>query len=110
MGARKHSSNKKWPLSHLKHLKFFQKLFYLEGVLSWYSGGIRLFFLISLFNVSSLNTDIPSFFTFWLPSFLTSQLLFKPITREKISIFTSSILELSTALQVFWSVFRERFF
>lgn len=105
---------KKYPLSSLKELSFFQKILYLDGVAYWFSGLKTLFFLISpslylIFGVISLKTNINSLLIFWLPSYVVSQLVFKSISKNKFSILMNSIYDLVGAPQITWSVLKELF-
>ena len=106
---------KKYKPLALKNLTWIQKWFYLDGVLYWYSGIYKLIYLMCpflylTFGVASLDTTMTQLLIFWLPAYLSGNLMYKSIARKKYSTFMSHVYELVTAPQVSWAVVRETLF
>ncbi|WP_284296318.1 glycosyltransferase family 2 protein [Leuconostoc litchii] len=105
---------KKWHPWRIKGLSFMQRLIYTDGIHYWFSGIYKLIFLLApifflVFGLYSLETNLEQILTFWLPSFVASQLAFNLVSEKKQTVMLSNIYETATAPFMAFGVFNELF-
>lgn len=105
---------KKWNPLRIKGLTTVQRILYIDGIHYWFSGIYKMIFLLAplmflLFGQYSLQTNLQQILIFWLPSFLSSQLVFNLIAEKKQTVTLSNIYETATAPFMAFAVFNELF-
>lgn len=105
---------RKWNPLKMKGLSFMQKLLYMDGIHYWFFGIYKLVFLLApllflVFNIYSLDVDFDQLLWFWVPAFISSQLMFKTIANKKRTVLWSHVYEVAMAPYMALSVLSEVF-
>ena len=100
---------RKWLPLKIKGLNKVQKLLYMDGIHYWFSGIYKMIFMLAplwfvLFGFYSLNARFSGILTFWLPSFIASQLAFNRVSQGTQSILLTNIYETVMAPFISYSV------
>lgn len=105
---------RKWNPLTMKGLSWMQKLLYMDGIHYWFFGLYKLVFLLApllflVFNIYSLDVGFEELLWFWVPAFLSSQLMFKAVADKKRTVLWSHVYEVAMAPYMAISVLSEIF-
>ncbi|TSB45449.1 glycosyltransferase [Alkalicoccobacillus porphyridii] len=105
---------RKWNPLTLKGLSFMQRLLYMDGIHYWFFGLYKMVFLLApllflVFNIYSLEVSFNELLWFWVPAFLSSQLMFKALADKKRTVLWSHVYEVAMAPYMAISVLSEIF-
>ncbi|WP_445491808.1 glycosyltransferase [Niallia sp. 03133] len=103
---------RKWNPLTLPGLSWMQRILYFDGILYWFFGVYKMIYVLApllflLFGIHSLNATLSSIFVFWLPSFLSSYLAFRIISKGKRSMTWSHIYDTTMAPHIAYSALSE---
>ncbi len=98
----------------MKGLSFMQKLLYMDGIHYWFFGIYKMVFLLApllflVFNIYSLDVAFSQLLWFWVPAFISSQLMFKTVANKKRTFLWSHVYEVAMAPYMAISVLSELF-
>ncbi|MDQ0207777.1 glycosyltransferase [Alkalicoccobacillus murimartini] len=105
---------RKWNPLKMKGLSFMQKLLYMDGIHYWFFGIYKMVFLLApllflVFNIYSLDVAFDQLLWFWIPAFISSQLMFKAVADKKRTVMWSHVYEVAMAPYMAMSVLSEVF-
>lgn len=99
---------------HVKGLSFFQKVAYMDGLLYWYSGILKLIFIIApilyfLTQIFFIDAPVQQLLIMFVPYYLSQYLLFSTSYPNTRTMFRAHVYETVFAPYLAWSCLKHLF-
>ncbi|MFN4001722.1 glycosyltransferase [Microcella sp.] len=103
---------RKWNPATLPGLSFMQRWLYIDGIIYWHFGILKMVFVIApllylLGGITVVDADVPSVLVMWLPYFVTSMWGMKLISGGRRSALWTHVYETAMAPTVALAVIAE---